>query len=109
MRINFFNAYLTNPYYVSYKGTDNPTASNNERDKQMPSNGTMIQPRMDISSPGLQAASCTSPSLSREEYTYLEPLSHEKHQTFPAILKTKVLVRPFCPTYHICCLIANAN
>lgn len=95
---------LINPYCVSYKDTEKRTAINNERAaKQMPPDGTMIQ------SPGLPAASCTSPSLPHEGYTYLEPLAHEKHQTFTAILKTKVLVRPFCPTYHICCLIANAN
>ena len=94
---------LINPYCVSYKETEKPTAINNERANQMPLDGTMIQ------SPGLPAASCTSPSLPHEEYTYLEPLAHEKHQTFTAILKTKVLVCPFCPTYHICCLIANAN
>jgi hypothetical protein len=105
MQINYCNACLTNPYCVSYKGMENPTASNNERDKWMPSDGTMIQPRRDRSSLGLLAASCTSLSLPHEEYTYLEPLAHEKHQTFTAILKTKVLVRPLCPTYHICCLI----
>jgi hypothetical protein len=95
---------LINQYCVSYKEMEKPTAINNERAaNQMPPDGTMIQ------SPGLPAASCTSPSLSHEGHTYLQPLAHEKHQTFNAILKTKVLVRSFYPTYHICCLIANAN
>ena len=87
---------LINPYCVSYKETEKHTAINNERAaKKMPPDGTMIQ------SPGLPAASCSSSSLSHEGYTYLEPLAHEKHQNFTAIVKTKVLVRPFCPTYHI--------
>jgi hypothetical protein len=87
---------LINSYCVSYKETEKRTAINNESAaKQLAPDGTMIQ------SPGLPTASCSSSSLPHEGYTYLEPLAHEKHQTFIAIVKTMVLVRPFCPTYHI--------
>ena len=95
MQINFCNACLTNPYCVSYKWTENPTARNNERDKRMPSDGTMIQPRMNRSS-GLPAFSCTSVSPPHEGDTYFEPLFHEKLKTLPATLKAKVPVRPLC-------------
>ena len=96
MPINCCHACLINPYCVSYKEMEKPTASNNERANQMPSDGTTIQSRTNRSSPGMLASSCTSPSLPQEGDTYLEPLAHEKLQTLPAILKAKVLVCPLC-------------